>query len=117
MPGERRVEVHARTFALGLLGDNDHHAIGCARAIDAGSSCILEHGDALDVINVDVGHRLVESSILVISCGLDGEAINDVEGISDTIHRCGASDEPTLGIETGDLALKQLRQVVVALGL
>ena len=38
-----------------VLGGDEHHAVGCARTVDGGRSCVLEHRDRLDVVGVE--HR------------------------------------------------------------
>ena len=59
MPGQRCVKRHIGALALGLLGHNDNDTIGGTGTIDAGCSRILENGNALNLIDIDIGHVFV----------------------------------------------------------
>ena len=72
------VEVGAQRdlhlVALGLLGGDDDDAIGSQGAIDRRSSGILEHGDGLDVIGIDVGQRHRGHHVINDNKGLGADA-------------------------------------------
>ena len=53
-------DVEGDLLAAALLGGDEHHAVGGAGTVQGGGSRVLQDGDRLDVIGVDVGDRSVE---------------------------------------------------------
>ncbi len=93
------------TFA-GALGRDDDHAVGTPRAVDGGGRTVLEHVDALDLLEVDVAdvgaHDAVDDDQRTLPGGEGvGAAQHDLER-SGRVAAAGIGDR-----ETGDLALQE----------
>ena len=110
------VEVGAQRdlhlVALGLLGGDDDDAIGSQGAIDRRSSGILEHGDGLDVVGIDVGQRHRGHHVIDDNKGLGADAAR--KGAHTTQDgRTIAGVGIDVDAQTSHLALKRGGEVLV----
>ena len=58
---ERGRTADARLSLLASLGSDEHHAVGASHTEHSRCRCVLEHGDALDFVGVDVAHRALHT--------------------------------------------------------
>ena len=81
-------DVEGKPLAAALLGGDEHHAVGGAGTVQGGGSRVLQDGDRLDVIGVDVGDRSVERNavhhIERSAVGVDGTETTDTDAAGGT---------------------------------
>ena len=81
------VEVYCELFAIGFLCGDDDDAVGGTCAVDGRGSGILQHGDLVDIIRVDVAQSAA-----------DGQSVDDDEGRRAGVERAHATNDETAGI-------------------
>ena len=90
MPSERGIERNiGLTLGGRLLGRDDDDTIGGTSTINRGCGSILQHGDALDVVHIEVWNLLrdVAGTISRQLGFLHRKTIDDIKGRSRSIHR------------------------------
>ena len=77
------VDAHGKAYAVALatLGRDEDHAVGGAVAVKGGGGGVLQDGQALDIVRVQVGDVAAE-----------GHAVDDVERRVGTVHGTDAAD-------------------------
>ena len=79
----------AGSAAGALLGGDNDNTVGSAGTVDGGGRCILEDGEALDVLRVDGGQRVTHAGNAVIG---NGQAVDDIQRVVGCVQGCSATD-------------------------
>ena len=72
-----------------LLGGNHDNTVGCTGTVDSGCGCVLENGEALDILGVDGGQRIAHTGNAVVGYR---QTVDDVQRIVGGVKRCAATD-------------------------
>ena len=92
--GEAAVVGHfCRSFVTGF-GGNENHARRCLGAVDGTGRCILEHGDALDVVGVHQGEGTFDAVYQdKRGAAIDGQFTTDVHAVVGSVDGTGRGGE------------------------
>ena len=116
MPGKVCRERDVRLFFFAcLLGGDDDDAVGGTCPIDTGGSRILEDGDALYIVDIEVGHALFQGAGTGVVGVLYRETVDDIEGCRHTIHGRDAADEVRLCVVACHLTFEEGGETAEAL--